>query len=396
MNKYARIGRPCLIRAIGPQTNHTTTELRDTNIVDRENTVCYECPYYQVFHMESYAELPEQTKNMIDSTCRNCPHCIYKKETVTKYVNETHRYGYGVRVGLIATKFLIYCHFLGPDKNGLVKYVNISEAAQTIGCSRRSVLNAVEKLSTHDYILAGKCGSGMLNILINSYKDNALPATKGGRGYITLNQDIFHQLMDCAGITQLRVMLRILLDSDTSNDGTATEDIAKFRRFLPSYCKPGIIKKALIKTGFRIIFSDTGKIRIALNKESCGKICYQADFKSALSAVKEYMYAVKKDMETANQKIIHKKNISSEKRKLKKLGYSLDANKNGLKFFVNFKLSDQDLHDLANVAVSFSIDDVKKALVQVYNNYNVSFKDYKIGPLVRSMIKYGDCSAVFD
>lgn len=394
MNKYARIGRACLIQAIGPQQNHVITELRESNIIDRCKTVCYTCSNYHDFHMESYSSMPKPVQENMDAICQACPHCSCKKEIVTKYVNEKHQYGYGVRLSLVATKLLIYFHFQNPDNNGCVKYISITDAAKTVGCSRRSIFNAIKKLSEHDYIMAGNCGNGLVNVIIKSYKNIALPANKGGRGYITINREMLSQLMECKGITQLRVTLRILLDVDTSKDGTTTEELTKFKRFLPSYCKAGVIKKALLLTKFAVSFFDNGKILINLNKEICGKICWNEERSFALSTLKQHMYAIKKDMESANQKLVKHKNISAEKKRLKKLGYTLDANREGLKFFVGFKVSEQDLDDLAGIAASYSIDAVKNALLQVYKNYNISFINYKIGPLVRTMIKYGNCSSV--
>lgn len=387
MNKYARIGRPCLIQAIGPQKNHTETVLRDTENIDRDRYCCYTCPHYAGMHMEHYSSMPDKAKEQMDYVCRNCPCCAFKKESVTRYVNEQNRYGYGVRLGLVATKLLIFCHFEGPDKNGLVKYIHISDAMQAIGCSRRSVLNAIEKLEEHGYILSGKCGRGVINVLIPSYKDIGLPAEKGGRGYITVNQDMFSRLMECDQITQLRVMVRILLDSDTSKDGTATEEINVFRRFLPSYCKPGIIRKALDKTGFQLFFKDNGAVKIKLDKQSCGRICYQEEFKKSLSGLKEHVSMIVSDMESANRKTVAHKSNSQERRRLKKSGYTLDTGVNGMKFYVPFKFSDQDFSDLANVAVSFSVEEVKKALAFIYQHYNMVFKPYQAGALVRSLLK---------
>lgn len=390
MNKYARIGRPCLIQAIGPQENHTVIELRDTDEVDRERNCCFVCPYYKALHMESYSVMPKNMQAEMDKACANCPDCVYKKTAVKHYINEQNRYGYLPRLGLVPTKILICCHFAGPDKNGLVKNVCITEFAQAAGCSRRSVLDAFERLSNLGYLMYGHCGRGLVNVVIPSYRDIGLPAEKGGRGYITLNQEMFQKVMACDNVVQLRVMIRILLDTDTSKDGTASEDMQVFRRFLPSYCKPGIIRKALDKTGFRLMYRETGEIKVRLEKEDCGRACFQEAFQKALSEIKAHLLAVCSDMEGANRKITVHKAIGPEKRRLKKEGYTIDVNTGGMKFYVPFRFTDQDIKDLAYVAASYSVNEVKKALLFVYNNYQVRFKQYRPGALVRSIIQYGE------
>ena len=56
-------------------------------------------------------------------------------------------------------------------------------------------------------------------------------------------------------------------------------------------------------------------------------------------------------------------------------------------FFVNFKLKEQDFHDLGVLATTFGYQEVKQHIGYIYENYTVLFKMDCIGALLRVILK---------
>ncbi len=242
MLQFANIGKAVLIQMLGLQKNYHEDIIGTRQVLDPQATGCANCPYYK-----------QSTLLGIDckEQCANCPHCKYKEEPIIqrKYFNEFNQFGYKPMLKCFAIKLMLLLHFQSPDKDGYCVNFDPYQAAETLDCTTRTVLNNLDNLQRYQYIKYKRVSSHNYNILLTGYQDYFSPATKGGRGYFVMPQDLFEKILPLDEINQLRIILRELLEFDKLNQrGNFTvnnRSIEDIRKYLPFYCKPYIINKII-------------------------------------------------------------------------------------------------------------------------------------------------------
>lgn len=405
LSKYARIGKAPIIKAIGVQKNHKKLVYKERLELDVNASGCFSCPNYKYVDFKEY--MPEKIQKICKDTCDKCPNAVYKTvvEESTSYINEKNRYGYAPRLKAIAIKLLLVYHFFQPDDRGVVKDLSVKQLAELIGCTKRSVNNANSTLVKYGYISLSKIGwkPNTFSIQLTEYSTYALAANKGGRGYATFNKSCLMELLKIKDLNQLRIFLRTVLEIDTERTDAKElfikESYTSLRLFLPMYCKPGIIRRAVsfVSGLFKVHCSDT-EVMLTMKNSFHGRNQYDRENSQNEKQFKELFNKIDGSMKLINEAIVNKQDLPiKEINYLKQLGIKSSLTKDK-KFYVPFNLKDQDYRDLGILATTFGYQEVKEYIGYVYENYTVLFKMECIGALLRTILKadhLNNCSRCF-
>lgn len=347
MQDFAKVGKSFLRRVTGVQDNYKIVEKEE--IIDWEN--CSECPMYKVL-ISNKGELDEL---ILDHCKNNCKRCIsYKEKTI--YHNESNEFKIPKtreRLSKTQIKQILLYHFLGVDKNGVVKNINEKFLAKYLGCDIKTVRNNNERFVELNYIILGRVSDDTINIILVGYKDYYLNAYEGGRGYITIHKDLLDEFIKIDNVNTLRLEIRQLIKFDDLNIGTedikeASYTYKEIKRFLPDYLnyKGAIDNIVKQKSGAFDVTIKEKEIKFKLKDKYIGK--------NIKDIVNENNYAILMDY----------------------CGYE------------GILLTTKDEDDLLQMGLQYGIDSVMDALSIVNKNY---FKKgiivRNIGGLVRSIIK---------
>lgn len=122
--------------------------------------------------------------------------------------------------------------------------------AEHLHCDIKTVKNNLEILNRYAYVTYARTDSYIITLCLNDYTSYYLPARQGGRGFIVLSKKLLSQILEIDTLVTLRIYLRQLISIDNLNAKggpfTAISNTYKdLKRFLPEYCKPNIIRKAV-------------------------------------------------------------------------------------------------------------------------------------------------------
>ena len=398
LSNYGRIGNSPLIQAIGIQKNHKQFIYTETQELDRVASGCFSCENYQN-HIEFLEYMPDEVQHCAQKRCDNCPSSVYK--TIThesyKYINEKNQFGNAPRLKSIAIKLLLIYHFSFPDENGLIKNLLPKELARYLGCTVRSIKNANETLQSYGYIMYTNSGykKHSFHVILSEYSAYALPSNKGGRGYATFNLECLNELVKIKDLNQLRIFLRIALELDTKkrpeNDLVVSPDYDSLRLFLPYYCKPGIIKKAL--SSISDLFAAhcyENNITLQMNPIFHGRRNYEQNNIKNTSLMEEYIAKLDNAINKTNKNIVANTidKIPIDKTAIEFLSSEgIISRRGNKKFFVAFDLTKEDLSDLGRLCTTYTFDAVKECIAYIYENYHSTFKLNSIGALIRTILK---------
>lgn len=396
LSKYARIGKAPFIKAIGVQKNHKEKVYTESQELDCAASGCFSCENYRNIEFSDY--MPEEVRACAERCCEHCPHAVYKTviHESYKYINEANIFGNKPRIKAIALKLLLIYHFLSPDDQGMVSGLSANELAESLGCTVRSIKNANSVLQKYSYIMYSQDGlhKNKFQIILTEYASYSLPADQGGRGYATFNQECLQELLRIKDLNQLRIFLRAALDADTNRNPDKeviiSQDFESLRRFLPDYCKPGIIRRALssVTTLFSVVF-DNEQVFLKMDPAFHGRRMFDSSNESHTAHIKDYIGQLDGAMKRANQQIIH--NGTPDKEDIELLTREGICSKykspSSKELFVSFNLGKNDFKDLGVLCTTFSFDDVKGCISYIYENYQIDFKIECIGALVRTLLK---------
>mgnify|MGYP004676440009 CR=1 FL=1 len=390
---FARVGKSPLIKAVGLQKNHKEIYYTEECKLDRYATGCFSCSNYKYIEFADF--MPLQIKAQAECRCANCPFAQYKtiyKEHV-KYVNEANYYGYAKRLTAIPLKLLLIYHFGFPNPQGIVRGYNTTELANYLGCSPRSIRNANLTLQEYGYIhILESLQKRKFDVMLMEYPNYAKTAREGGRGYATFNSAFLQEILKIKDINELRVFLRVALDMDTKKDPKEELSYESLQRFLPGYCKKGIIRKALsvISNLDDIIFKED-VITFTLNKLFHGRSDYENSQSQGTKEISEYISHIDDCIEKVNHAILNDQTVPQEAEFLSdelKIEPSVDLKLKHTKIYAKFDLDKDDIRDLGLLVSTYSLDTVKKVLLYIHKNYISKLKKLDcIGALARTLLK---------
>lgn len=393
LSNFARIGKSPLIKAIGLQQNHKDIYYTESQELDRAASGCFACPNYK--NIEYYEFMPAEIQQQACSCCDNCPHAVYKTvyHQHQKYINEKNMYGNAPRLKGIALKLFVIYHFKNPDDNGLVQSLSPKKLAAYLGCTVRSIRNANQKLQEYGYIMLGNDGfsKNYFHVILTEYKTYALTAKEGGRGYATFSQQFLDELIKLEDLNQLRIYLRTALELDTNRNPMkelrADINYSTLRSYLPRYCKPNVIRKALsfVSDIFHVVF-DEHSVTLKMNSKYHGRRVLEKTKEQNTQTIRDYIEKIDTAMKHVNNAIIGHLEVSPDDLNIleqagirKRVGTS--------KMFVPFDLSDDDYNDLGLLGATYSCNAVIYCIGYIYSQYRAAFSMQSIGALVRTILK---------
>ena len=369
MNTYANVSKKLIVQALGRQGNYKEIL---TDKIDVENSGCLNCPYY----------LKNNGQHDKEGSCSNCPTRQFIIET--KYINEKNRYRVDdtLRLKVNAIKLLLYFHFLNPDSNGIIKNINTKDIAEKLNVSHKTIWNNINLLCDYGYIYWCKSYKGLINILIQGYKEQK---EKNGPGYIVVNDEWMGHIMKCDNINTLRIMIRETLNIDNQNTtgyffNTKETSYENMRRYLPSYCKRFIIKNVMEKaediiSGVFETYIKDNTIRFTL-KDSC------LAKKRKDMQLKENERLLREFLKEYNENI----NLSlTDKVEDVRFAYLNEETR----LVPSFSITGNETVNLAHLALTYGLEAVKEALFIVHRHYIAAGLQVKnIGGLVRTIMDY--------
>lgn len=381
-------------KPIGKAVLHRIIGLRDNYALEAPELPgnCKDCPFFQ--NMRTYKLFPESFEyNAASEKCNKCDtyptYHLWKVKAssdYTEYINEKNRYGAGKSLKHTAIMLFITYHMICPNQNGILENISVTELAETLGCSKKSIRYNNRVLCENNYIYLSKgTHPGTVNVCLKEYSTYFQPSQKGGRGFYTLSKELYTSLGELNFTNQLRIILKTLLDNDSAISpypGEITESYQDMKLYLPKYCKRNIIQKVLdsIDTTICTIKTSLHDVHFKMNPAFDGK-------------------KIKLDLHQNNLAII-KQNITAaanaikEALALKKIPNFAD------KFFapmqnnftnVTYKplsVNESQLKDLADISLEYSPDIVITAVATVYYNIICTKQTIRnFGGLVRETIK---------
>lgn len=374
LNSYARIGKAVITKAIGLQKNYKEVYVKSEDKLNESKSGCYNCEIYKLKCQFSALELAEVC-DALQEQCGTCSQAVWEPSYTThiKYFNEKNRYGYQPTLKTNAIKLFITYHFLQPDALGFIKNVSIKELAESLGCTPATIRFSNDILSCYGYCYF--CSSGIddnhINVLLPEYKNYHKPASEGGRGYLDLSSDMLSELLSIDHLNTLRLTIKGILEVDNAsiydvanpNLTNVTSSFDKLRGFLPSYCKPNVIRKALEQGDaiFQYSFSDNS-VTFSMKEEYSKKNMRKAMLWESEQAIKDHVDCLNDVLELADDK-----GLSAYEDRTQALlaMFSIGS----FSTYPTLMLTNDDYYDLASMCVQYNLKMVKQAISCIYNDY---------------------------
>lgn len=375
---FARIGKGPLTRAVGLQKNFKEY-YEETKQLDEAASGCFSCPNYKDKQFLEF--LPDVMQQSVLDTCKSCEHAVMCNSYKIHYVNEKNHFGYKPRLKGNAIKLLIIYHFLSPNKKGIISDVLINELATFLRCDIKTVKNCNLMLSGYGYISYSNSGlKGAINIMLPEYTTYHLNAAEGGRGYTTMSSDLLNKIIDIKDLNQLRIYLRTLMDSDAScaQDVSLQKSFTELRRYLPDYCKPNVIQKALkLESSIFEVTYDKQVVTLHLNKLYNTRIAKEKLTNEYNDSLHRFVDDFNHTLDQFNAPIKNFEDITTP--------YHINT---GASYYPPLIIRLQDYADLANLATAYSLSVVEDVIPVIYNTYILQNKCIEsFGALARTIIK---------
>jgi len=276
------------------------------------------------------------------------------------YNNETNRYKVGNPINRNAILLLLLLHLSHPDSNGIIRSFDCDEAADILGCHKKTVVNNLKILDRENYIFIQKRDIPYhYSVIFCHYKTYFNKAKDGGRGYITLTRSTFDQLCKMPTLNSLRLAIRSIIDTEEALENKTRiqeKSYRELKRDLPNYVTREKIEEAICCDAFRDMFHVTAKkytINVML-KDEYHIIRQKRELQS--SCMKQAAALVMS---------LNKKSKNKQHRLI---------------------LSDTDKKDIAQISLTYPVETILKSLELIFINYIQAEKAIEsLGALIRTL-----------
>lgn len=393
LNRFARIGKGVLTKAIGLQKNYVEVYSKGSDLLNESKSNCFTCSNYQKKEELKLLGMDKEAEQ-IHCSCHECPHSVWEPSYIIqkRYINEKNRYGYQPTLKSNAIKLFLLYHFLQPDGHGFIKDICIKDLAGTIGCTAATINACNDALRDYGYCYFSHSGihDRYINILLPEYKNYHKTAAEGGRGYITMSDSMLFDLCGIGNLNTLRLNIKGILEVDNASYSDVQSNMVssvvsqyqRLRGFLPSYCKRNVIQKALEQsdTIFDLSFDErnvTFSIKEKYAQKNMRKNMME-NIKESLIDHVEHINTILEDAPGTEQ--------PEEKERfdtiLSMIGITPSSK------YPCLCLTHSDYEDLSSLALQYNLHMVHMALNQIYNKYILKDRPIeKIGALARTIIR---------
>lgn len=380
MKTFTSIGKAVLTKALGLQENYTELVEKTQEIIDAEASGCENCRWNKI---KSVTRSDEELFTECEAACASCPYRVMKTEVTYKrvYHNEKNRFGYQPRLKTNAIKLLIALHFQDElDGIGFVRNVNLKELAELLSCDIKTIHNNLECLREYGYISYTKTDVNMISLWLPEYESYFLSAKEGGRGFLTMSDAVFTELLNIESINSLRISLRQLMEFEllaNRKKNTVEKSYKELRRMLPAYCKRNVIKKASDKLSMFVVEMKDNLIQFIIKPEFDAKNQKEQQLEAYEQELTTFTQEFAHDVAEINTSIT---NINDSK--YADFFTGTDVPEYRCWFFTALELA-----DLASLCLQFSKHRVMKALQEIYKTYKLpGLAIHSLGALTRTVL----------
>ena len=309
-----------------------------------------------------------------------------KEEVIYKrvYHNEKNRYGYQPRLKTNAIKLLIAYHFLEVDSIGFIQNVNLKEMATLLNVDIKTIHNNNELLKEYGYISYSKTDVNMINLWLPEYENYFKTAKEGGRGFLTVSNTVFQEILKINSINEMRITLRQLMEFELLSNkkkDTVEKSYKELRRMLPDYCKRNVIQKASNKLRMFIVEVKDNLIKFIIKPEYDAKLQKEQQLEFYEKELTTFSREFAHDVGEINTSI-HNTKESKYADFFENVSENTFIEEYRCWFFTPLELA-----DLASLCLQFSWHKVMKALQQIYKTYKLQgLAIQNLGGLTRTVI----------
>ena len=172
----------------------------------------------------------------------------YRRLSITEFDSKNVR-----TMKAYAVKLYLLLFFLANSR-GVGEYVPISELSTSLGCTDRTVLNSLRRLSDSGYVSFAKLNPRYLSFSISGYNADLFSDMKhGGKGFITMSDASAAEFLSLEKLNDLRLALSCLIRCNlnglksTSKISASIISVSDFKASLPSYIRPSDIKRSILR-----------------------------------------------------------------------------------------------------------------------------------------------------
>ena len=379
---FCSIGKAVLTKALGLQQNYREVIESEREVIDTEASGCESCRWHKI---KTVTRPDEELYAECESACASCPYKVMKTEITYKrvYHNEKNRYGYQPRLKTNAIKLLIALHFQDEvDNIGFIKNINLKGLAKLLSCNIKTIHNCLETLKEYGYISFTKTDVNLITVWLPEYENYFKPASSGGRGFLTLSDAVFTELLSIKNLNELRISVRQLMEFEiltNTRKNTVEKSYKELRRMLPNYCKRNIIKRAAEKLSMFIVEMKDNLIRFIIKPEYDAK-----------TQKEQQLEFYEKELITFSQEFAHDvAELNTSIHNTKDSKYSDFFEGTEVEEYRCWFFTPLEIADLATLCLQYSWHRVMKALQSIYRTYKLQSGGTTIqnlGGLVRTVI----------
>lgn len=300
-----------------------------------QDTLNYIKPNYANSANVSIAALVNASGRQANYSCENT-------DGSRSYINETNAFGMGNKLKFNSIILYMYLHFLGPNENAHV-LLDIEEAARYLNIPRRTILNNLNILYHNEYIAyTSGIVEGTYDIFLEYYSSNGLKSSESGRGYLTISQKLFLNLLKLRNTNMLRLAIRSCLNAVPGKQNMGMEtgcNIRDLKRLFPSYVK----RKDIFTMLSNKLIQNILDVKVAVSKKYC-------------------TIKVKHDFDPTTQRNMI---VTNARNRISVLFESLNLKHEDNKFLPTAK----ELLDISKIALRVPLKSIETAIRKLYYNY---------------------------
>lgn len=311
-------------------------------------------------------------------SCKALGQLISLKDSASRKVAKNSVYNKDHVYYLPSIRLFILLNFKVYTKDGSASNLVIKELAEEIGCCPKTVISALEKLSTGENPLISYSideETKLLSVKIENYTDMFKRAGEGGLRYLVFSESLLKELKAIDNINEMRLALRALIECEEQEGKEASLSLKDILSGLPAYIRPCNVRYYVSK--FTDIIKTTSNIN---NSAYHFQISLISDGKSLRNKmVSVFENALRTTVSELNQKIydINTSNYltsSDEKSKMspsvandvsRLLNVSFEwrkAKEQNLKVLPTFHFRSEEFEDAALIATHLDLDSVIGAI----------------------------------
>ena len=311
-------------------------------------------------------------------SCKALGQLISLKDSASRKVAKNSVYNKDHVYYLPSIRLFILLNFKVYTKDGSASNLVIKELAEEIGCCPKTVISALEKLSTGENPLISYSideETKLLSIKIDNYTDMFKRAGEGGLRYLVFSESLLKELKAIDNINEMRLALRALIECEEQEGKEASLSLKDILSGLPAYIRPCNVRNYVSK--FKYIIKTTSNPN---NSAYLFQISLISDGKSLRNKmVSVFENALRTTVSEINQKIYdintgNRLTTSDEKSKMspsvandvsRLLNVSFEwrkAKEQNLKVLPTFHFRSEEFEDAALIATHLDLDSVIGAI----------------------------------